>query len=558
MRATLARNRIRYAGDVAIVVVVLAFVLVWASPAWAATFTVDRTDDPTVRNSNTCTPAARDCSLRQAVFDANAPGPDTISLAATEYVLSIKGAGEDLSKTGDLDIADDSTINGSGAGGTSVISGGMGDRVFHVLSGADAKITNLTVSGGSPPQSPSFLLGGGILNSGAVTLNAAEVSSNVAGRGSAAVGGGIYNDRGTLTLSDSTVKSNLAGGKGGGIYNAGGTLTVTGSTVSSNEGSVVGGGIVSDTNLSGATTTITNSTISGNTANALGGGVFNAGGLTEIENTTVTNNSAPSGKGAGAASKGTSATITEVSSSIISANRGTDVDVVDGQTATFRTRGYNLIGNGNAAGSFDESGDKPGVVDPGLDPLADYGGPTETHRLQQDSPALNAGPPVEADPEGRKCPPPVTDQRGVGRPQGAVCDTGSFELQAQIGGAPKPACNDAVDNDGDGKVDLEDPGCSSERDDSERDRPRCTIVGTKENDVLLGTRRRDVICARGGNDVVKAGGGDDIVRGSGGNDAILGGDGDDTLYGGKGADALLGGAGEDQLVGGPGKDRIRQ
>jgi hypothetical protein len=33
------------------------------------------------------------------------------------------------------------------------------------------------------------------------------------------------------------------------------------------------------------------------------------------------------------------------------------------------------------------------------------------------------------------CPPPTTDQRGVGRPQGESCDSGAFELLQQ---PPKP------------------------------------------------------------------------------------------------------------------------
>ena len=129
----------------------------------------------------------------------------------------------------------------------------------------------------------------------------------------------------------------------------------------------------------------------------------------------------------------------------------------------------------------------------------------------------------------------------------------------------KPACNDGRDNDGDGKKDLKDPGCSSKQDDSERNKPKpdpdppaCTIRGTKSDDTLRGTERRDVICVRGGNDTVNALGGNDIVRGGSGNDAIIGGDGADELYGGRGRDALVGGDGRDRLVGGPGKDDTDQ
>jgi hypothetical protein len=56
------------------------------------------------------------------------------------------------------------------------------------------------------------------------------------------------------------------------------------------------------------------------------------------------------------------------------------------------------------------------VADAGLGPLADNGGPTQTHALQTGSPAIDAG-------DNAVC--PVTDQRGVARD--AACDVGSFE-----------------------------------------------------------------------------------------------------------------------------------
>jgi hypothetical protein len=125
-------------------------------------------------------------------------------------------------------------------------------------------------------------------------------------------------------------------------------------------------------------------------------------------------------------------TKTKVLSSIISANTNTDVDFVGSDTNTFDSKGYNLIGDGNATAAFNQTGDQTSVTDPGLDPLGSYGGPTQTHRLQTDSPALDAGPPTDGDPIA--CPPPATDQRGFPRPQDGNadstprCDIGSFEL----------------------------------------------------------------------------------------------------------------------------------
>jgi len=89
------------------------------------------------------------------------------------------------------------------------------------------------------------------------------------------------------------VKNNsaLEFNNGGGIYNDGSggdaTLTVTESTIRSNYAYFAGGGIYNDASNGGsATLTITNSAVSNNTANFLeflnaggeGGGVYNSGG----------------------------------------------------------------------------------------------------------------------------------------------------------------------------------------------------------------------------------------------------------------------------------------
>jgi hypothetical protein len=97
----------------------------------------------------------------------------------------------------------------------------------------------------------------------------------------------------------------------------------------------------------------------------------------------------------------------------IAANTGTGVDFVFGFGAnSFDSDGDNLIGDGNATGAFTQGGDQTAVADPGLGPLADNGGPTQTHAPLAGSPAIDA--------VTGTCPPPDTDQRGVTRPQGAA------------------------------------------------------------------------------------------------------------------------------------------
>ena len=112
-----------------------ASLLLAAKPAHAATtFTVDRTDDPDPATAKACTDAPSDCSLRGAIVAANAAsGADDITLPAGTYTLTIAGADEDTSYTGDLDVTDELTINGAGARSTSVVGGlaPYDDRIFE-------------------------------------------------------------------------------------------------------------------------------------------------------------------------------------------------------------------------------------------------------------------------------------------------------------------------------------------------------------------------------------------------------------------------------------------
>ena len=124
------------------------------------------------------------------------------------------------------------TITGPSAGVT--IDGAHSFAVFTVDGSTTATLSGLTITDGSS----SGGTGGGIFNSGTLTVSASTLSGNSA----FGDGGGIYN-AGTLTVSASTLSGNSA--PGGGIFNEG-TLTVSASTLSGNSagsGSGGGGGI---------------------------------------------------------------------------------------------------------------------------------------------------------------------------------------------------------------------------------------------------------------------------------------------------------------------------
>jgi hypothetical protein len=130
-----------------------------------STFQVNTTLDTLAVNLRTGRDATGHISLRSAIMAADANGgSNTIKLRNGTFTLTIAGANEDASATGDLDITSNVTINGAGAGKT-VIDGNNLDRVIQVLRG-HVKISGVTIQHGMAN------VGGGFLNSGGqVTLS---------------------------------------------------------------------------------------------------------------------------------------------------------------------------------------------------------------------------------------------------------------------------------------------------------------------------------------------------------------------------------------------------
>jgi len=90
---------------------------------------------------------------------------------------------------------------------------------------------------------------------------------------------------------------------------------------------------------------------------------------------------------------------------------------------------FNLIGNGtNLTGltngtDGNQVGTGQAPIDPLLGPLADNGGPTQTHLPQPGSSALDAAGTAAG---------PASDQRGISRPQGAASDIGAVEVEVAL------------------------------------------------------------------------------------------------------------------------------
>jgi CSLREA domain-containing protein len=422
-----------------VVVFWACFVLLPVQRAGAVTITVDTVDDEILDDG--------DCSLREALRAANTnlaidacpagsdAATDEIVVPAGTYTLA-GAANEDDGLSGDLDVlantaALDLIVSGAGAAVTIVqpctvsqklapcpAGQGSADRAFNVL-GAAATFRHLTMRHGSAATGGAVY---GTATPGLLTFEDCIVTDNHVGGD-----GGAIRSFFDVTVIDSTISDNSAQTRGGGIFNEVAVLDVRGSTFSGNFAVNAGGAII---NSSDATATIVNSTISGNSTGVNGGGIFSFNALT-LRNCTITGNTASTvidGQGGGLYS----VTAATVENSIIAGN----VDVrasgkVPDCFGTVTSQAYNLVGDGTSCTGIthgangSQVGTQAAPIDARLGALADNGGPTPTHEPEPDSPAVGGGSP--ALPGGLPPACAVTDQRGVARPQGAVCDIGAVE-----------------------------------------------------------------------------------------------------------------------------------
>ena len=341
-------------------------------------------------------------------------------------------------------------LNSSGSTFSKNTASGEGGGLF--FTGFPGEVTNATFTGNSAPN------GGGLYNQSSLTVSGGTFSGNKA-TSTDQGGGGIYNGS-NLTLSGATLSGNTSTFDGGGIYNGSG-LQMTSVTLSSNTATHGGGALYNggttnlfDSTLAGNSTpgnggaifnpgsfSATRCTLSGNSATGFGGGAYNTG-FTDFSNSTLSGNSANRGGGvynvnyfqfqsATVASNSASiggAVFNAANTSWYSANTilaqlgATGGTVRNSSGVTLNSGGYNLSDDAATASPNNGTTDRRSL-DPKLGPLADNGGPTQTHALLAGSPAINQG---DSSFE--------TDQRGIGRPQGGADDIGAFEKSgSQIG-----------------------------------------------------------------------------------------------------------------------------
>jgi hypothetical protein len=392
-------------------------------------------------------------SLRAAIGAANArSGADTIPITATGTIHLASALPA---------ISDDVDVVGPGAGSLTIERGGAsGFRILDFADGVTASLSGLTISGGIAPR------GAGIRNgNGNLTLTRVAVEGNEAlAEGAPTVeaeGGGVLSE-GWLTMRQSVVRDNRASAVGGGTLN-----------------SALGGGIAA-----AGPVLLTRSTISGNSAEAhgeggkqskaLGGGLLLTGGPAFVELSTISGNSVVADTSLTNEARGGGMQATELSltSSTVTANSLTSIGFAAG--ANLELEGTTHVGDtivadplgdaescGEPAGSsgfnldedgscgLTESSDLVGVA-AGLDPvLRDNGGPTPTHALQANSPAVDRGTSFGLTIDQRGFPRP-SDFPAIGNKEGGDgSDIGAFELQVPAvpaaGGGPVVVSERATD-----------------------------------------------------------------------------------------------------------------
>ncbi len=364
-----------------------------AAPAPAATYLVTKMSD----DNGPCTPD--DCAVREAIIAANAnPGKDTVIVPPGDYLLSISGIQEFLSYTGDLNIFDHLDLLGDEHQPTIFRSDGT-DRVLSIYGLSTVTLSHLTFTGGRHQEG----------------------------------GGGLRIFDSQVTITDSTIRDNeTTGAFGGGLAVFLSDVELRNCTITGNSSpTYLGGGIWRVGSFGKpADLTLVNTTVSGNSAYRAGGIVSSFEGTLTLINSTIAANSS---------TRYPSALTVEWTAGPILVNTLIEGECGGVNFSAPTSHGHNIESPGNTC-LLSHPTDRVSVPDLRLGPLADYGGPTLTHALWSDSPAIDSADPTAC---------PADDQRGIGRPVdgdgdgSASCDVGAFELLPQPAAVEVPTLGPA-------------------------------------------------------------------------------------------------------------------
>lgn len=456
-----------------------------------------------------CTDTTGECTLRAAIEESNALGSGpSISVADGEYLLDL----------GELSIESTVTLV---ATNLASIRQTQPDRVMRISAGASVNLQRLAITNGSAESGAGILVESGDLDfwDGELTENAAtgdgggilvqdsnasirrvRIHHNGARRG----GGVAVLGEARAELSDLSVESNTATVEGGGVflegYAGGGQISVLACNVDENQAPIGAGvrltkysphggmdlaittlaenvstGDGSALSVSGlGFATLSNVTMS---ANSGGAATDIDGGTLQLLHVTATQSGAP-------ALQVRSSGVVRLDHSVLSGNgAGADLAVTAPGEAT--SIGYNHITDFGASPFVPDATDQIGG-NPLLGALAVD---NRTGRLhvrvqapQPGSPLIDAGDASEA---------VFVDARGVRRPADG---DGDAILARDPGAVEVTACENGIDDDGDGHADGDDVACSGHLDPSERE--ECLDGLDNDEDGLIDSD--DPTCATAG------------------------------------------------------------
>jgi len=396
--------------------------------ATAATLTVDTLLDVDVLDG--------ECSLREAIVAAGGDAAYRDCPAGSgldDIVFAVEGTiaiGDDLPPLAGGGIR----FDGPGVDRLT-IDGGGAHRLFVVdaVGAFPLAFRNLTIRGGrsdadggciafdNPPAGSAFLLFRVLLEGcrsegegGAVAVEGIDggaIRESWLVANEAASHGGAIRAYGTwpLEIRDTTISGNHAGD--GGTSGSGGGLVATFTEVG-----------------------LLRVTVADNTAKSNGGGLFfasNTANLSLVASSTVASNRSGVGGSAGNLGGGIALSALaglELANSVVAGNlqdvAGVEDDLSSSASSSVTSLGYNWIGsNRNVTDEFPEPplpgqpnvhGDWVGTaaepIDPGLEPLADWGGGIPTRRPASASPVVDLG----------TCPGETRDQRGFVNPDSSL------------------------------------------------------------------------------------------------------------------------------------------
>ncbi len=366
------------------------------------------------------------------------------------------GFGGAIANFGSLTIEHSLLLNnealGGNAGGTNAASGGGAGGGGVAGPGNDSANLNVGYGGGGPNGGNGGIgsgnsggFGGGGAGGSNVVITSNGFSGGDGGFGGGGGGGGVGSGSGRHGGTGGDGGFGAGGGGGGGGVSsattgtAGGTVfgggAGTGKTGGGGAG--MGGAIFND----GGTINIVDSTFAGNSAvggngahggGAYGGAIFNLDGLISLNNDTIANNTVTAGTGG-------TGVVADGGGLYNLTQHGTGLPAGTATVNIFNTiLAYSSVGSKdlvNASGSVvgnhnisqTNSGLGAGVIistaDPLLNPLGNYGGPTQTMPPKAASVAIDGGTNANA---------PSDDQRGFTRPASVISDIGAVEIQNSL------------------------------------------------------------------------------------------------------------------------------